>query len=52
MFFNMLEERLGDKTFREGIRRFYTDNAFKRASWADMQAAFETASGEPLKWLL
>ena len=50
MLFNMLEERLGEKTFREGIRRFYTDNAFKRASWADMQAAFETASGEPLKW--
>ena len=50
MLFNMLEERLGKETFREGLRRFFSDNAFKRANWSDIQAAFETASGESLKW--
>lgn len=50
MIFNMLEEHLGEKTFREGLRRFYSENASKRATWADIQASFEAASGTSLAW--
>jgi len=50
MVFNMLEEHLGDKTFTEGLRRFYSENASKRATWADIQASFEAASGRSLAW--
>lgn len=50
MVFNMLEARIGEAAFKDGLRRFYADNAFKRASWADLQAAFEAASSSSLNW--
>ena len=48
MLFVMLRDRLGKKTFNEGIRNFWMAQRFKVASWADLQAAFETAAGESL----
>ena len=50
MVFNMLEAHIGEAAFRDGLKRFYAANAFKRASWADIQAAFEAASGSSLDW--
>jgi len=50
MLFNMLEAHIGEAAFRDGLKRFYAANAFKRASWADLQAAFEAASGSSLSW--
>lgn len=50
MVFNMLELHIGQTAFRDGLRRFYADNAFRRASWLDLQRAFEAASGQDLGW--
>lgn len=50
MVFNMLEETLGEDTFKAGLRRLYSDNAFGRASWSGVREAFEAASGRDLKW--
>ncbi len=49
MFFHMLRQRLGDKTFLEGLRHFYADNRFRPAAYTDLLAAFEAVSGEPLE---
>jgi aminopeptidase N len=48
LFFHELQTKLGPKTFREGLRRFYRENIGKRASWADLQQSFEIASGSDL----
>ena len=50
MVFNMLESHIGEAAFTAGLKRFYSDNAFKRANWADLQAAFEASSNRPLDW--
>jgi hypothetical protein len=49
MFFHMLRRRLGDRVFIDGLRRFYTAHRFRVASYSDLQAAFETASGLELQ---
>jgi hypothetical protein len=48
MVFVMLHDRLGAKVFDQGIRTFWASQRFKTASWGDLQAAFERASGEKL----
>lgn len=48
MFMHMLRLQLGDTAFLEGVRRFYRDNRFRIAGFADLKAAFETASGRNL----
>ena len=48
MFFVMLRDRLGKKAFEQGLRNFWAAQRFKIASWDDLQAAFESASGEKL----
>lgn len=48
MFFVMLRDRLGPEAFDRGIRNFWTAQRFRMASWADLQHAFESASGEKL----
>ncbi len=45
MFFHMLRRRLGDAVFIDGLRRFYNDQRWRFASFSDLQAAFESASG-------
>ncbi|MBI5453667.1 MAG: hypothetical protein HY956_03475 [Deltaproteobacteria bacterium] len=50
MVFNMLETLLGPKDFGKGIKEFYASNAFRRASWSDIEAAFEHSAGRDLKW--
>lgn len=50
MVFNMLENHVGKEAFRNALRRFYSANAFRRASWADIEDAFEAAYGAPLDW--
>lgn len=49
MVFNMIEQTLGEEAFNAGLKRLYADNAFRRASWSDVRAAFEAASGKDLK---
>jgi hypothetical protein len=48
MVFHMLRRALGDKAFREGLRRLYGDNVFRAAGWSDVEAAFSAVAGEPL----
>jgi hypothetical protein len=45
MLFHMLRRRLGDAVFIDGLRRFYAEQRWRFASFSDLQAAFETASG-------
>ena len=48
MLFVMLRDRLGKKAFDQGIRDFWAAQRFRIAGWNDLQAAFESASGEKL----
>jgi len=45
MLFHMLRRDLGDRVFVEGLRRFYRDNRFRTAGFADLRRAFESVSG-------
>jgi aminopeptidase N len=46
--FLMLRDRLGAARFDAGLRQFWASQQFRRAGWADLQRAFEAASGEAL----
>lgn len=48
MFFHNLRIQLGDATFVAGLRRFYADNQFRAAGYAELRRAFETVSGRDL----
>jgi aminopeptidase N len=48
MFYHMLRRRLGDGAFVQGLRRFYQDNRFRLASFADLERAFSTVCKEDL----
>lgn len=48
MFFHMLRQRLGDRTFLAGLQRFYRQYRFQRAGFAELQYVFEQISGESL----
>jgi hypothetical protein len=48
MMFHMLRRQLGDAHFIKGLRRFYHDNRFRTAGFAEVQAAFEAVSQVPL----
>jgi aminopeptidase N len=48
MLFHMLRRQIGDQAFVDGLRRFYAEQRFRAASYADLRAAFEHASGEDL----
>ena len=44
----MLEQYLGEDAFRAGIRRYVADHAYANTVTADLWAALEGASGEPV----
>jgi len=48
MVWNMLRERVGDAQFVASLRRFYRDNRFKAASFADIRRSFEATTGTDL----
>ena len=48
MLFHMLRRQLGDEVFYRGLRRFYADNRFRRASYQDIERAFAAVSGRDL----
>lgn len=52
MVFHMLKSEAGDNAFYEGLRLFIKDNAFKRASWADIREALEKTTGKDYKRFL
>jgi len=50
MFFHMIEDLVGEETFTTALRRLIEEKKHARASWADIQGAFETASARDLEW--
>ena len=48
--FHMLSQEIGEAAFDAGIRHFWETRRFARASWADLQSAFEYASKRDLDW--
>ena len=48
MLWHMLRVRLGDKLFLMGLRQFYEDFKFRRATFQDIALHFSTLSGEDL----
>jgi len=48
MLFFMLRDAIGETAFDAGLRRFWREQRFRVASWAQLQSAFEHASGKPL----
>ena len=48
MLFFMLRESIGSGAFDAGLRRFWREQRFRVASWDELRAAFERASGKPL----
>ncbi len=49
MVFHMLKNISGDTDFFMALRRFYSENMFKKASWKDIKAAFEKTLGTDLR---
>jgi len=49
MFFHELRELYGDDSFFAAIRAFIYENSFRKASWNDIQYAFEKVTGKKLK---
>lgn len=49
MVFFMLRDLIGEDAWSRGIRLFWEQHRFRRASWQDLQRAFERASGRPLQ---
>jgi peptidase M1-like protein len=45
---HMLRRLIGDEAFFSGLRRFYTDQKFKKSGTDDLRTAFEAESGQPL----
>ncbi|MBI4528883.1 MAG: ChaN family lipoprotein [Deltaproteobacteria bacterium] len=50
MVFHMLRQMTGDDGFFSGLRRFVQQMRFQRASWTDLQNAFEKETGKSLDW--
>jgi hypothetical protein len=48
--FHMLRHELGEADFGAGLRRFWEDQRFGVAGWADLQRAFQQTSGRDLAW--
>ena len=52
MMFLMLRDLLGRETFDRALQAFWREQRFRIASWADLQRAFQTASGQDLHMFL
>jgi aminopeptidase N len=48
MVVHMLRVKLGDEAFISGLRKLWSDHRFERASFADVQAAFQAQTAEDL----
>jgi aminopeptidase N len=48
MIFHMLRQKLGDENFIRAVQRFNRENAFKIASWKNIEASFASVTDEDL----
>ena len=46
--FHMLKQELGEQTFVDGLRLFWSRHKFSSAAWSEIQASFEAAAGRDL----
>jgi uncharacterized iron-regulated protein len=44
LLFHELREKIGYQAFSDGLRRFYSDNRGRKASWTDLQQSFTAAA--------
>ncbi len=49
MVFHMLRRLVGEEVFSKALLNFIDANRFRKASWDDIRAAFETGSGKDLR---
>lgn len=49
MFYHMLRIKLGEDLFLKGLRKFYSSNISKKASFEDLRKSFEEVSQKNLK---
>jgi len=49
MFFHMLNNRLGDKAFREALRQLVAEQRFRLTSWQDLETIFSRTATEDLR---
>ena len=45
MLFHMLKQQIGEVRFQGALRRFISDNSFRKASWDDLKLSFAVSSG-------
>jgi len=50
MVFHMLRGQVGDAVFWQALRRLFATRAFTPTGWTEIQAVFETQSGQSLGW--
>lgn len=50
MTFHQLRRIIGDSLFYQSFRKFYADNKFRKASWADIEKAVDSTSQMNLSW--
>lgn len=50
MMFHMLRNLIGDDVFYSALKGLIKEKKFQEASWDDVKAAFEKASGKDLGW--
>ncbi|MEK9628695.1 MAG: M1 family aminopeptidase [Nitrospinota bacterium] len=50
MVFHMLRLELGDKTFLQGLKRYYKKFKYRYAGFGEIQKTFESVSGKKLDW--
>ena len=45
MLFHMLKQQIGEVGFQGALRRFLSDNSFRKASWDDLKSSFAVSTG-------
>ncbi len=50
MVFHMLRRRMGDERFVAALRRFYSENRFRAATFSDLARTASAVAGEDLAW--
>lgn len=50
MVFHMLQQKIGEQKFQEGLKTFFDELKFQKATWDDIFTIMERVSGEKLEW--
>ncbi len=50
MIFHMLSRQVGDASFAQGMRTFFSSFTYRRASWRDIETTFAKLTGHNFDW--